>query len=71
MKAKYLGRYIQVEKHHEATVLIDGKVVVRRIYKDEDGRRFIKRRDGSLVQVVSKIGDNMVLCNWHHNYELV
>ena len=56
MKAKYLGRYIQVEKHHEATVLIDGKVVVRRIYKDEDGRRFIKRRDGSLALVVSKIG---------------
>ena len=70
MKAKYLGRYIQVEKHHEATVLIDGKVVVRRIYKGEDGRRFIKRRDGSLALVVSKIEDNMVLCNWHHNYEL-
>ena len=70
MKAKYLGRYIQVEKHHEATVLIDGKVVVRRIYKDDGGRRFIKRRDGSLALVVSKIGDNMVLCNWHHNYEL-
>lgn len=51
MKATFRGRAVQVEKHRKEDVLVGDRVVSRMIYKDGDGNKFIKRKDGGLSKV--------------------
>lgn len=51
MKATRHGRIVQVEKFRQEDVLIGDKVVKRQLYTDDNGNRYIKRKDGSLVLV--------------------
>ena len=51
MKATRHGRIVQVEKFRQEDVLVGDRVVKRQLYTDDDGNRFILRKDGSLVLV--------------------
>ena len=51
MKALRHGRIVQVEKFRQEDVLIGDKVVKRQLYTDDDGNRYIKRKDGGLSLV--------------------
>ena len=58
MKATRHGRIVQVEKFRKEDVFIGDKVVKRQLYTDDDGNRYIKRKDGSLSLVKYHSGNN-------------
>lgn len=66
MKAKLDGRFIQVEKLKKDYFKSGDNVVMRQIYKDEAGNRYIKRKDGSLERVALKTGNNGYHCFWYY-----
>lgn len=51
MKASRNGRKVHVEKSRQADVSVGDRVVKRMLYTDDDGNRYIKRKDGSLSLV--------------------
>ena len=59
MKATRHGRIVQVEKFRQEDVLVRDKVVKRQLYTDDDGNRYIKRKDGSLSLVKLHIARSM------------
>ena len=69
MKASRNGRKVQVEKFRQEDVLIGDKVVKRQLYTGDDGNRYIKRKDGSLVLVKYHTARSMT--NVHMYYVIV